>query len=211
MGDNDSLTYTANKDGTIAIRDSEGKEVRYAKETDLLAVKGSTEVAEKRAKELSQAAEDSQKTHTAEIATANTNLETTRQQVLQAEAKVSSLEEKVKEGTGSIEELVKVKQELEAAKKGGEELSNKALEYRRQVIISTYGIPADTIKEKTMEQLDYYEEALKAVIATKGIGNYAIGEEAVAGLRPLTHWREQSKLLLKQWIREVTKYKIKRR
>lgn len=184
MGDNDSLTYTANKDGTIAIRDSEGKEVRYAKETDLLAVKGSTEVAEKRAKELSQAAEDSQKTHTAEIATANTNLETTRQQVLQAEAKVSSLEEKVKEGTGSIEELVKVKQELEAAKKGGEELSNKALEYRRQVIISTYGIPADTIKEKTMEQLDYYEEALKAVIATKGIGNYAIGGGGGGGPAP---------------------------
>ena len=31
------------------------------------------------------------------------------------------------------------------------------------------------MKDKTLEQLDLYEEALKAVIATKSVGNYAIG------------------------------------
>lgn len=166
--DDTTKTFTPNKDGTIAIKDSEGNEVRYAKESDLLAVKGSQEAAEKRAKE-------AEGTKEAEVKAATDNLESTRQEVLKAEAKITSLEEKVKEGAGSTEELAKVKQDLETAKKGGEELTGKALEYRRQVIISTYGIPADTVNEKTMEELDYYEEALKAVIATKGIGNYAIG------------------------------------
>lgn len=171
----DNLTFTSNKDGTISIKDTEGKEVRYAKETDLLAVKGSSEAAEKRATEFAKLAEDSQKTHTAEISTANTTLETTRQQVLQAEAKVSTLEEKVKEGTGSTEELAKVKLDLEAAKKSGEELTTKALDSRRALMVMTYGIPAKDVEEKTMEQLGYYEEALKAVIATKSVGNYAVG------------------------------------
>ena len=175
MADKDNLTFTTNKDGTISTKDTEGNEVRYAKESDLLAVKGSKEAAETRATDLSKQAEESQKTHTAEIATANTALETTRQQVLQAEAKVTTLEEKVTAGVGSAEELARVKEELVTAKASGEGLTTKALEYRRQIIVATFGIAADTVKDKTMEQLDNYEEALKAVIATKGVGNYALG------------------------------------
>ena len=175
MADKEDMTVIANKDGTVSVKDSEGVVVRYAKESDLLAVKGSSEVAEKRATEVAKQAEDSQKTHAAEIATANTSLETTRQQVLQAEAKVSNLEEKVKEGTGSTEELAQVKLDLAAAKSSGEELKTSALGSRRALMVMTYGIPAKDVEEKTMEQLGYYEEALKAVIATKGAGNYALG------------------------------------
>lgn len=180
MGDKD-LTFVENKDGTISVKDSEGKEVRYAKEADLLAIKGSSEAAKEAAETAAKAATESQEAHKAEIETANTNLETTRQQVLQAEAKVTSLEAKVKEGAGSAEELAKVKQDLETAKKDGEGLTTKALDYRKQIIVATFGIPADSVKDKTMEQLDNYEEALKAVIATKGIGNYAIGGGAGGG------------------------------
>ena len=171
----DELTYTANKDGTLAIKDTEGNEVRYVKESDLLAVKGSSQVAKDAAETAAKAATESQETHKVEIATASTNLETTRQKLLEAEAKATTLEETVKAGTGTAEELTKAKADLETAKTSGEELSVKALEYRRQIVVSTFGIPADTIKEKNMEQLDNYEEALKAIISTKGIGNYAIG------------------------------------
>lgn len=175
MPDDNNLTYMANQDGTISVKDIAGVEVRYAKESDLLAVKGSKEAAEGRAAELAKQAETSQSTHATEIATANTNLEATRQQVLQAEAKVSSLEEQVTAGTGSAEELAKVKQELAAAKISGEGLATKALESRRALMVMSYGIPAKDVETKTMEQLGYYEEALKAVISTKGVGNYAIG------------------------------------
>ena len=175
MTTNESLTYTAGKDGAISIKDTEGKDIRYVKEADLLAVKGSSEASERRATDLARQVEESQASNKAEIATANTQYETAHNQVLQAEAKISSLEEQVARGTGSAEELATVKQALETAKTSGEGLTAKALEYRRMIIVSTYGIPADTVKEKTMEQLDNYEEALKSIIATKGLGNYAIG------------------------------------
>lgn len=181
MGDKDTQTFTPNKDGTISVKDADGNEVRYAKEADLLAIKGSSEAAKEAAGAAAKAATESQAAHKAEIETATTKLETTRQQVLQAEAKVTSLEAKVKENAGSAEELAAAKQALEAAKTSGEGLTNKALEYRRTIIVATYGIPADTVAEKTMEQLDNYEEALKAVIATKGVGNYAIGGSAGGG------------------------------
>ena len=178
----ENLTFAANSDGTISIKDSEGKDIRYAKESDLLAVKGSAEAAERRARE-------AEGTKTTEVATANSASETARQQVLQAEAKVSSLEEKVKEAAGSTEELAKVKLELETAKAEKSSSETKALESRRALMVLTYSIPADSVKEKTIEQLDYYEEALKAVIATKGIGNYAIGGggggQDLSGMTPM--------------------------
>jgi len=189
-------TYTENKDGTITVKGKDGTEVRFAKESDLLAVKGSAETIKAKAEEVTKAAEEAQKANKDAIETANTNLETSRQDVLKAEAKVSNLEDKVKEGAGSAEELAQAKTDLEAAKKSGVELTTKALEYRRMVIVSTYGIPADTVGEKTMEELDHYEEALKAVIATKGLGNFAAGGGGggsaadLAGKSPLTLARQ---------------------
>jgi len=179
------LTYTKNDDGTISVKETssndgtvETREIRYAKEADLLAVKGSSQAAKERAETAeaaSKAAEESSSKHKEEIKTANKSLDETHQKQLEAEAKVDKLEEQVKAGVGSKEELDKVKTELEAAKTSGEGLTNKALDYRRQIIAATYGIPVDTLGEKTMEQLDFYEEALKAVIATKAAGNFAVG------------------------------------
>jgi len=168
MGDNDNpLTFVENKDGTISVKDTEGKEIRYAKESDLLAIKGSSEAARKEAEKAQEAAK-------AETATASTNLETVRQEKLRAEATISDLEEKVKAGAGSTEELAKVKLELENANKSVEGLSSKALELRKTILTTTYGISAEVVKDKTLEQLDFFEEALKAVAAAKGIGNFAI-------------------------------------
>lgn len=184
MGDNDTLTYTTNDDGTLSIKDKDGNEVRYTKESDLLAVKGSREAAEARVKEIETSSQAEAATRKVELETATTGLETIRQEKLQAEAKIEELEKKVGEGTGSAEELVKVKQELETAVKGGEGLTTKVLEYRRQIMVATYGIPADSVKDKTLEQLDSYEEALKAVLATKGTGNFAAGGGAGGGATP---------------------------
>ena len=156
------MTGTVDKDGALVVKDGD-KEVRYVKETDLLAVKGSRDVSDRRAKELEVTS-----------AAATAEIESHRQKVLQAEAKVESLEEQIAKG-GTKDELAKIKQELEAAKKSGEELSNKALGYRRAIIIGTYGVPVATVEKKTMAELDHFEEALKAVIGTKGIGNYAAG------------------------------------
>lgn len=184
MPDDNFLTYTTNDDGTLSIKDKEGNEVRYAKESDLLAVKGSREAADARVKEIETSSQAEAEARKAELTTANTNLDTARQQLLQAEAKAEELGKKVGEGAGSAEELAKVKQELETAVKSGEGLNTKVLEYRRQIMVATYGIPADSVKDKTLEQLDSYEEALKAVLATKGLGNFAAGGGAGGGATP---------------------------
>lgn len=134
-------------------------------ERDLIAVK---EGAKKELKDVRTA-------HKAELDSASTNLSETQQKLLQAEASVEKLEETAKQSSGSAEELEKVKTELVTAQKRSEELGTKALEYRRSIIVATYSIPADTIKDKTAEELDQFESALKAVSAAKGVGNYAVG------------------------------------
>ena len=156
------------KDGTLTVRDSGGKEVRYVKESDLVAVKESRKSKEDVAKEVELA------TATA-IAEANAKLDTEKTRALQAEAKVSSLEEEIAKGGVDSAELAKAKAELEAAKKSSETLGNKHLELRRSVIIATYGVPKETVASKDLAALDLYEEALKAVIGDKKLGNFAIG------------------------------------
>jgi len=169
MADENTKTFTTNKDGTISIKGEDEKEVRYALESDLLAVKGSAETAEKTYKE-------AQKAHETEVSKANENLATSDQKRLQAEAKIESLEEQLKQGgVTSKDDLEKAQAELETARKSGEELTKKTLDSRRQLMVATYGIPADSIAEKTLDELGNYEEALKAVLATKGAGNFAIG------------------------------------
>lgn len=171
MNSDGEQTFTVEKvekDGAISLKDSEGKLIRYVKETDLLAVRGGREAAEKRVKDI-------EATHAASLETVKGEAESTRQKVLQAEAKVTSLEEQIAKDGNSKAELEKLKTELVAAKKSGEELGNKALEYRRAIIVTTYGIPVATVEKKTMTELDHFEEALKAVIGKGGAGNYAAG------------------------------------
>ena len=156
------------KDGALIIKGEDGAELRYVKESDLLAVKGSRDTIEKTAKEAEAA-----------LVTASTEtagkVEAERQKVLLAEAKVSTLEEQIKAGGASATELAQAKQDLVTAKSSGEELGNKFLELRRSVVVATYNIPVATVASKSLAELDVFEEALKAVIGSKGVGNYAIG------------------------------------
>ena len=92
-----------------------------------------------------------------------------------AEAKAAESEEHATKLTTAEEELKTTKAALEAAQTSGEGHRAKALEYRRTLIAASFNVPADTMKEKTMEQLDSFEEALKAVGGiAKGTG-YAAG------------------------------------
>jgi len=180
MSEQDSMTAVDNKDGTYTVTTPEG-EVKTVKESDLLAIKGSKEGLELKVTELVTG-------HMTEVEGVKTQLSDAQQAQYAAEAKVKELEVKVAEGAGSSEELARVKQELEQAQRTAEEAVNQSLESRRQLISGTYGIPIETVKDKTKEQLDAYEEALKTVSTAKGAGNLAIGGGgggAVAAEKPL--------------------------
>jgi len=166
MATDGKSAFTVDKDGALIVTDGETT-TRYTKESDLLTIKASRTELEKKLK-------DEAASHLAALEAASTTVEAHRQKVLQAEARITGLEEQLKLG-GSKDELDKVKQELAAAKKVGEELGNKALGYRRAILVTAYGIPAATVENKSIEELDRFEEALKAVGGVKNLGNYAAG------------------------------------
>ncbi len=143
--------------------DAEKNKAKLVPESDLLAVKGAKEGLEKKLKET----EDGFKSKLSETET----------KLFSSEAKIKELEGKLSQANLSAEELKKVKEQLDTAQKRSGELETKALEFRRRIIAATYNIPPETVNNKTMEQLDHYEEALKAVAATRqpAGGGFAAG------------------------------------
>ncbi len=140
-------------------------ETKMVPESDLIAIK----------KGLQTEVKDAKKAHEEERISLTGKLDEATNHLSKAEAKVKALEEKSSESVSS-EELTKAKAELETATKRGEELATQALEYRRKLLVSTYGITEDAIKEKTFEQLGFLEEALELTKSSKdSTGNLATG------------------------------------
>lgn len=165
----DTSTTTQDTSGDEGKKEEETTKATKAKmvpESDLLAVKASREGLQTQLDELKG-------TH--------------RTTVSELGVKLAAAEAKAEENAGSAtklttaeEELKTAKEQLEAAQTSGEGHRTKALEYRRNLISTGFNIPADTIKDKTMEQLDSFEEALKAIGGVKSSGGYAIGGGAGA-------------------------------
>jgi hypothetical protein len=133
-------------------------------ESDLLAVKSGKESLEKRLSEVET--------------TYKTKLSDTETKLYSTEAKVKQLEEQLSQANLTVSQAAVLKQQLDAATKKTEELTGKSLEYRRRIVASTYNVPVETVNNKSMEQLDYYEEALKALQGSRGNsagGGYAGG------------------------------------
>ena len=162
------VTGTIGEDKALVIKDSEGKEVRYTLESDLLTVKGSRD-------DLQGKVDTADKDKVTAVAEATTKAEDANQAKLKAEARVSSLEEQIAKGGGTAEELAEARKQLETAKTSGEELGTKFLDLRRTVIVATYGVPKETVDSKDLAALEVYEEALKAVVGQKKLGNLAVG------------------------------------
>lgn len=135
---------------------------------DLMAIKSRAEGLEQKLKEAESA-------HTTLTEGHKKQLDEVTIKLYATEASVKKLEEQLAGSAGSAKESAEVKAKLEAAEKRLKELSDKALDYRKKLIVTTFNIPIDVVKDKTLEQLDLYEEALKAVSAARGVGNYAVG------------------------------------
>lgn len=159
------------KDGVLVVGEGD-KATRYVKESDLLAVKGARVTKEEAAAQ-AEAAKALALTEASKDA--NVKLEAEHQKALQAEARVSSLEAQIKSGGGTAAELATAKAELATAKSSSEILGNKYLELKRETVIKTYGVPKATVEKKSLQDLELFEEALKAVVGNKSVGNYAAG------------------------------------
>lgn len=169
------------KDGVMTV---DGKKVVH--ESDLIAAKRSLE----------QKLEEQQTVHNDAIDKSKVEVSDAQQAVAAANAKVQQLEQASQSGAVSDEEAARSKQELDAAKGSAEQAIAKALELRRQNILLKSGgaVTAEQLEGKTELQLDSFEEALKALSQSRGIGNYATGGLG-AGAAPETPMERAAKIL----------------
>lgn len=169
------------KDGVMTV---DGKKVVH--ESDLIAAKRSLE----------QKLEEQQTIHNEAIDKSKVEISEAQQAVAAANAKVQTLEQASTTGAVSDEDAARSKQELDAAKGSAEQATAKALELRRQNILlkSAGAVTAEQLEGKTEEQLDSFEEALKALAQSRGIGNYATGGTG-GGAAPQTEMERATKIL----------------
>lgn len=149
------------KEGKMVV---DGKSVVL--ESDLIASK----------KSLEAAAEQAQTVHNDAIDKAKLDLSESQTAVAAANAKIQELEKARDSGATTVEDVAKVKQDLEAANSRAGTAEGRSLELRRALLALQYQIPAEQLQAKDMTQLDSFEEALKALATTRGgAGPYAIG------------------------------------
>jgi hypothetical protein len=154
-----------------AVAEAAPPSAKMVPESDLLAVKAGKEGLEKKLTEVETALK--------------TKVSDTENKLFTAEAKIKQLEDQLKNVNLTSTELAAVKAKLEVAEKSVTTTTSLLLDYKRQSIAAKYNIPADTLKDKTADQLSLFEEALKAVVGSKGAslgtGGYAVGTAGAGG------------------------------
>ena len=154
------------KDGAVF---ADGK--KMVKESDLMALKQSSE----------SAAEKAQTVHNEAVDAVRLELSAAQQALADSNAKLTEAQDAQGKGATTDEEVARIKQEREDALAKVETLTTeagKALELKKALLIAQFpGVTVEKLADKTMQQLDSFEEALKAVSSTKGggIGPYAAG------------------------------------
>ena len=152
-------------------------------EKDLLAIKTAKEGLEQKLKE----AEDS---YNSKISEANTKL-------IATEATVKQLQDKLNQSNLTAAETAKLQSQLDIANSKVKELEIRTVDARKKLIASSYKIPVDTLKDKSIEQLDLMEEAIKAVaphLAAAGTG-FAAGAGGSGSSSPETPLERAKRVL----------------
>lgn len=172
------------KDGATFV---DGK--KMVAESDLIAAKHGLEAA----------AEKAQTVHNEAVDAVRLELSVAQQQLADSNAKIKEAQEARGQGATTDEEVARIKQERQDALTKVESLTTeagKALELKRTLLVIQYGVPADSLANKTMQELDSFEEAVKAVSSAKGggIGPYAAGGGSGAAAPPTDYDRRKAAL-----------------
>jgi len=180
------------KDGHILV---DGR--KMVAESDLIATK----------KSLESAAEKAQAAHNEAIDAAKLELSAAQQSVADLNAKLTADAQARQSGATTDEEVARIKQERDDALKQVGTLTAsaaKALELRRELLVTRYSIPADSLANKTMQELDSFEEAAKALSTSRGgsPGPYALGG-GLGGAAPMTPRERAAKVIASTPVRGV--------
>lgn len=176
------LNFTLNAEGRYVGPD--GK--KYVPESDLMALKSNHE----------KAISDTQNAHSTSIDGLRVQLSTAQQEIAKRDAKLKELQDASKTGAFSAEDKARLESELNTTKTTLESVNKSALEYRKQLLTAKYPtIEPAKLEGKTAVQLDALEEALSAVGAARGAGNYALSGGAGGGAIPQTAEQRAQKVL----------------
>jgi len=171
MSDEDK-GFTTNQDGSIDFMLG-GKAVRYAKESDLLAVKSAAEKQEK--------VWDNEKTQfNTQLAEANRLRDETHQQLLQAQAASEQLAEQFKDYDTHKARVGELETELGSHRERLSGYEKEVTERIRQSLLAA-GVTEDNIKDKTLDQLKSLEDAAKVFVGLKAIPARYAGSKPVGG------------------------------
>ena len=170
---------------------------KMVKESDLMALKQSSETA----------AEKAQTAHSEAIDAKSLELSAAQTALADSNAKLTEAREAQGQGATTDEEVARIKQERQDALDKVETLTTdagKALELKRALLVIQYSVPVDSLADKTMTQLDSFEEAAKALATSRGggPGNYAIGGGA-GGAAPKTNIERATEVIAGTPIRGV--------
>lgn len=172
-----------------------GKSVKMVKESDLIAAKQSLETK----------LDTQQTAHSQAIDAKELELSDLRKQNATLNAKIKEAPTAPGGGAISDEELARIKSENETVKNSLATVNNQLLELRRANIILASGgtVTQEQLADKTLEQLDSFEEALKALATTRGgPGRYAVGGGGGAAV-PQTDMQRATQILATTPVRGV--------
>ncbi len=161
--DGNTQTFTPNTDGTISIK-MDGKDIRYAPESDLLAVKRGSET-----KETAWGTKES--SYQTQLAEATRVQGESHTNLLQERAALEVLTEKTK----NYDTLTTRVGELETAAVTHTDtvgkLETEIAEHLRTALVGIHGAKEDAIKEKDLTQLRTLLESAKVFGTNGGSGN----------------------------------------
>ncbi len=145
--------FTPNADGSVTIV-ADGKDIRYVKESDLLAVKGGSET---KVREW----EAEKTTLSTSLAEANRLREESHTELLQERAAKEQLVTGYSDYDTFKTKVGELEIELGSTKESFGKLQTELAERLRQNLITGHGATEEAIKEKSLDQLRNIEEAAK--------------------------------------------------
>jgi septation ring formation regulator EzrA len=141
-------------------------EAKLVPEKDLLAIKSAKESLEQKIAELT-------KNHEATLSTQKKSLDELTNKLFAAEANLKALDEKLANSSKDSAAYSEAKTKLDDATKKLGDMGNKVLDYRKQLLTLNFKIQPKALEGKSIEQLDLFEDALKAVGGVAGTGSFA--------------------------------------
>ena len=171
-GDNQP-TYTFNTDGSIDIP-VEGKPIRFVKESDLLAVKGSSET---KVKEW----ENEKASFNTQLAEANRLRDETHTTLLQEQAAKEQLVKTYADYDTHKKRVGELETEVGSHKESVGRLEKELTERLRHSLINIYGASETAIKDKTLDQLRSLEDAARIIGPKVRLAKYDDGKGGLGG------------------------------